>query len=274
MDARIATFAKAALVQLWLPVILIVAWWIASSSSTSLYFPPLASMVDALWEGLTGGDLIGATTYSLRNLFLGLALALVAGVGIGVVLGLDSRVEAAVRPVLDYARAVPHVAFVPVIIVALGISAAPKVLLIALGCVWPILLNTVDGIRGISPAVLETARAYRLPHRLVIGKVVLPACAPQAVAGVRIALQVGLVMLIVSEMYGSTTGLGFFILESGANYAVNDTWAGTILIGVLGYLLSLLLLAGEHLVLGWYYQRPVSRPRLTPRSKNREKDVA
>jgi ABC-type nitrate/sulfonate/bicarbonate transport system permease component len=274
MRQRFLTFARAALVQLWLPVVLIAVWWIASSSSTSFYFPPLSAILADLWQGLTGGDLLSATGYSLRNLLLGLLVALVAGVAIGVLLGLNKAVEAATRPMLDYARAVPHVAFVPVIIVALGLGWLPKVLLIALGCVWPILLNTVDGVRGISPQVLECTRAYRIPLRLVVRRVVLPACAPQAFAGLRVALQVGMVMLIVSEMYGSTTGIGFFVLQSGENYAVTDTWAGTVLIGGLGYLLSLVLLAAEQLSLGWYFQRQPARRRGAVRVPNTERAVA
>jgi ABC-type nitrate/sulfonate/bicarbonate transport system permease component len=86
--------------------------------------------------------------------------------------------------------------------------------------------------------------------------VVLPGALPQIFAGIRVALSVAVVLMVVSEIYGSPVGLGNFILQSGSSFKVADTWAGTILIGILGYALSVLLLAAEHLLLGWYHQRP------------------
>jgi ABC-type nitrate/sulfonate/bicarbonate transport system permease component len=155
------------------------------------------------------------------------------------------------------------VAFVPVIILTLGIGAAPKIFLIFLGSLWPILLNTISGVEGINPAILETARSYRIPWRLRLRRVILPGATPQIVAGVRVALSVAVVLMVVSEIYGSPVGLGNFILQSGSSFQVTDTWGGTILIGLLGYALSVLLLAVEHLLLGWYYQRPPAQRKVT-----------
>ncbi|MFT4009661.1 MAG: ABC transporter permease subunit [Nocardioidaceae bacterium] len=239
---------------IWLPVLLIGGWWVLSSDSDSFYMPSLHDILLALRDAFRDDDLAGATLYSVRNLLAGLALALVGGMTLGIALGLSPGVERATRPVLDFARAVPHIAFVPVIIVELGIGAWPKIVVIALACVWPILLNTVDGARAIAPAAWDMTRSFRIPLPLFITRVAVPACLPRTAAGLRVALQVGLVTLLVSEMYGSDTGLGFYVLESGATYRIKDTWAGTILIGVLGYLLSLLLLYGERLLLGWHFR--------------------
>jgi ABC-type nitrate/sulfonate/bicarbonate transport system permease component len=247
---------RALLKQLWLPVVVVAVLWVATARSGSFYFPPLSEMAAALWTGLTEGDLKGDLVFSLRNIAMGTAIATVVGVGLGAVIGEYDRLRRATAPLLDLARATPTVAFVPVIILTLGIGAAPKVLLIFIGSVWPILLNTISGVHGINPAVRESARSYRIPWRLRLLKVVLPGALPQIFAGVRIALSVAVVLMVVSEIYGSPVGLGNFILRSGSSFQVTDTWAGTILIGILGYSLSLLLLAFEHALLGWYFQRP------------------
>lgn len=254
------TLRRSLLTQLWLPLVVVLVLWFVTAGSTNFYFPPLSEVLGTLLTNITEGDLVSDLGFSLGNIVLGLAIATVAGIGMGVVIGEITPLRQASGPLLDFARATPTVAFVPVIILTLGIGAGPKVFLIFLGSLWPVLLNTISGVRGISPAVHETARSYRIPWRLRMVKVVLPAALPQIFAGIRISLSVAVVLMVVSEIYGSPVGLGNFILESGSSFQVRETWAGTIMIGVLGYGLSVVLLVCEHLLLGWYFQRP-PRPR-------------
>jgi ABC-type nitrate/sulfonate/bicarbonate transport system permease component len=264
-------FRRSLLKQLWLPALVVAVLWVASAGSTDFYFPPLSQILSTLWSDLTAGPLVGDLFFSLRNIVLGLAIAILVGVAAGLVIGEVRLLRLATGPLLDFARATPTVAFVPVIILTLGIGSSPKVFLIALGSIWPILLNTVSGVHGVNPAVHETARSYRIPWRLRLLKVVLPAALPQIFAGIRVALSVSVVLMVVSEIYGSPIGLGNFILQSGSGFQVKDTWAGTILIGILGYALSALLLAAEHLLLGWHYQRqPRTRRAARPRENRNE----
>jgi ABC-type nitrate/sulfonate/bicarbonate transport system permease component len=267
-------FWKSLLKQLWLPVLMVAILWIATAGSSSFYFPPLSQVLGTLWTDLTEGGLVGDLVFSVRNIVAGLTLAIVVGVGAGLVIGEVRILRQATAPLLDFARATPTVAFVPVIILTLGIGAAPKIFLIFLGSVWPILLNTVSGVHGINPAVHETAYSYRIPWRLRFRKVVLPGALPQIFAGIRIALSVAVVLMVVSEIYGSPIGLGNFILQSGSSFKVKDTWAGTIMIGILGYALSVLLLACEHFFLGWHYQRQPRTRRAVRLRNNRNEAVS
>ncbi|MCX4765146.1 ABC transporter permease [Streptomyces sp. NBC_01275] len=250
--------------QLWLPVLVFVILLLATAGSTSFYFPPLTTVLDTLWSELAHGGLLDDLFFSLRNIALGLALATVVGVGAGLVIGEVRTLRLATAPLLDFARATPTVGFVPVIILTLGIGSGPKVFLIFLGSLWPILLNTVSGVRSIGPAVHETARGYRIPWRLRLRRVILPGALPQVFAGIRVALSIAVVLMVVSEIYGSPVGLGNFILQSGSSFHVAETWAGTLLIGVLGYVLSVLLLLVEHRLLGWHHQRAPRTPRARP----------
>jgi ABC-type nitrate/sulfonate/bicarbonate transport system permease component len=246
---------KTAAKQLWLPVVVIAAVFALTAGSTSFYFPPFSQMLSAMWAGLTHGDLLDDLWFSLKNILVGIGLAIVVGVLLGLVIGERPTLRRATAPLLDFARATPTIAFVPVIILTLGIGAAPKIFLIFLGCIWPILLNTISGVESINPAVLETARSYRIPWWLRLRRVVLFGALPQIFAGIRVALSVAVVLMVVSEIYGSPIGLGNFILQSGSSFAVADTWGGTILIGILGYALSVVLLVVEYALLGWYHQR-------------------
>lgn len=243
-----------AITQAWIPVAVIVAWFVASMGSTDAYWPPLTRILDAMVTGFTTGTLGEDLAFSFANYFLGLAAALVVALALGILIGEIELLRKALMPFLDFARATPHVAFVPVIILTFGLGAGPKVFLIAFGCLWPILLNTIEGIRQIPPSVHEAARAYKIPLHLRITKVILPGALPQIVVGFRVAISIGIVMLLVSEMFGAEKGIGYFIVKSGAAFSIPETWAGTIIIGVIGYLLSLLFSLAEHRMLRWHHR--------------------
>lgn len=247
---RLAGFLK----QVWLPALLVAAWWVLSSGSKSFYFPPLSDILSALWTDLASGLLVGHLEVSLGNLAAGLAIATVLGVAAGLLIGEMETLRRITSPTLNFFRAVPPASIVPIVIIALGVGAAPKIFIIALGCFWPILLNTIDGVRGTSSAVRETARAYRIPAHLVVFRVALPAAMPQIMAGIRVALAVGLVLMVISEFFGADAGVGFYITEASTRFATRQAWAGTILVGILGYLLSAGFLVVERQVLAWYFQ--------------------
>lgn len=254
--------------QAWLPIGLVLLWFAVSAGSTSPYWPPLTKIVDVLITELTVGRLGGDILYSFANYFMGLGVAIVVGLTVGIAVGSNTWLRNVFMPFLDFARASPPVVFVPIIILAMGIGPEPKVFLIAFGCVWPILLNTVEGVRSIPASVIETSRAYKIPLHYRIAKVILPGALPQIVVGVRVAITIGIVMLIVSEMYGSSQGVGYFILLSGMNFALAATWAGTIFIGIVGYVFTALFAAFEHRMLRWY------RNEVKPTSKRADRRAA
>lgn len=247
----------------WLPVLILLLLFVLTAGSTNIYFPPASEVLATLVDGFTSGQLVDALAFSLTNYLIGYALAACAGVLLGLLLGERKATREALQPTLNFIRALPFVALVPVFIIALGIGSGPKIALIALGCFWPVLLNTMDGVRSINPAVLETVRSYRVPGRLRLYRVTLMGALPQIFTGLRIALSVGIVLVVVSEMYGSAEGIGYYILFSGQRFAVTETWAGTVVLGIVGYLVSVVFLAVEHVSLGWHFQRPRNQRKAT-----------
>ncbi len=239
--------------QAWLPFALLALWWVLSSGSTNFYFPPLSVIWETFLDELLTGRMLRNIGASMRNITAGLFIGVLAGVFIGVAIGRSRNLRAVLDPYLQFLRAMPQVALIPIIIGAFGITALPKIWAIAFACVWPVLLNTIDGIRAIDTGTRDMVRSYRINRRLELFKVMLPAALPQIMAGIRVSLSVAVVVMVVSEIWGATEGLGFFINQSGAQFQVAATWAGTLVVGLIGYLLSLIFLFIEHRSLHWYH---------------------
>jgi ABC-type nitrate/sulfonate/bicarbonate transport system permease component len=119
-------------------------------------------------------------------------------------------------------------------------------------CLWPVLLNTIDGVTGIDPTLRETARVYGVGGRDRLRRIVLPAASPQIFAGMRTSLSLALILMVISEMVASTNGIGFFVLQSQRSFAIPEMWSGILLLGLLGYALNLIFVVVERRVLAWH----------------------
>ena len=246
--------AKEIGVQWGLPVLAIVLWWTFSADSVNFYFPPLQTILAVLWRDLVSGPLLPYMAFSLSNMAVGLAAATILGILIGLIVGEYQGLREAATPTLNFLRSVPPAAIVPIVIIAMGIGAAPKIFIIALTCFWPILLNTIDGVRSMPSELRDTARAFGVPRGLYFQRVLLMAAMPQIMAGIRVAIAVALVLMVISEFFGASSGLGFYINDNKQKFSMPETWAGTLLIGVLGFVLSAVFMAFERWALAWYFQ--------------------
>lgn len=240
------------LVELWLPVVLFTLWWFLSAGSTSFFFPPLPTIIEVAantfdWEGIQ--EIVFP---SLLNFVAGFALATVGGIAVGLLLGLWRPARRATEPTIDFLRSIPPPALISVMIILLGFGNTMKISAIAFASCFPILLNTIDGVRGVDPLQIDVASAYRLRTRDRILKITLPAASPQIFAGLRVGLAIALAVMVFSEMFAGRDGLGFFIIFSLETYRIPEMYAGIIVIGILGYLVNLVFITVEGQVLGWY----------------------
>jgi len=259
MTARLAL--RKVVMTLALPVVLVAAWWIATADSTSFFWPPLEDIVRTFPETWTADRWLHDVLPSLGRLGIGYAVALVAGIAFGTAIGLSKTLRALTEPTLEFFRAVPPPVLVPVIALFTGYtSSLSKVGTIALGCVWPILLNAVDGVRGLEPVLLDTAQTYRLGRWRRLTYVILPGASPRIVAGARQALSIGVILMVISELFGANRGLGATIVQFQRSFAVPQMWTGIILLGLIGVALSVLFRLIENRVLAWYHgQREIER---------------
>ncbi|WP_193608915.1 ABC transporter permease [Nocardioides lijunqiniae] len=257
---RVLAGVRLLLWELWLPVALVVVWWFASASSTSPYFPPLSRIWEAFVDNWFGPSFRVDVVPSMTNLALGLAVALVVGVGAGLLLALFPLAGEIADPFLQFFRAIPALAVLPALFILFGTGSTGNVAAIAFGAVWPILLNTLDGIRSIHPSVRLVARSYRIRPYLLVTNVLLPGAMPQITVGIRTSLAIGVVIMVGSEMYVSTAGIGHFVVVAQQTFALADMWSGILLLGVIGYALNVGYGVIERWLLRW-------QPRSTSGSK-------
>ncbi|MET9833590.1 ABC transporter permease subunit [Streptomyces sp. NPDC006385] len=236
-----------------LPAVLVALWWVASAGSTDVYWPALRTILETFPDVWTAERLREDVLPSVLRLTGGYALAAVVGVALGTVIGSCRRVRAVCEPVLEFLRAVPPPVLVPVIMLFAGIGDTMKVTVIASGCVWPILLNTVEGVRAVDPVMAETARSYGITGVARLRHVVLRSASPQIFAGLRQALSIGIILMVISEMFAASNGLGFTIVQFQRGFAIPDMWTGILVLGLLGFLLSVVFQLVERRVLGWYH---------------------
>ncbi len=241
------------LVELAVPIALLAGWQLWTAAAHSSRFPkPTTILVEfrRLWLFSEFGTHV---VPSLERIGLGFAIAVVAGVALGIPLGLSSIARRAAMPHIEYWRAIPPPALLPISIVLVhSIGNTQKVSFIAFFCLFPVLLNTMDGVRGIDPTLIETARSYGIPRLERIGRIVLPAALPQIVAGMRNSVSLAVIMMVLSEYFSSTSGVGYVLLISKNTFQLVPMWAAILLIGVLGYVLNLLFLLLERRLLAWH----------------------
>ena len=247
------TAARRVLLAAGLPLALLALWWMASADSQSFYLPPLRQILEAFADVWLGPRLVDDVLPSLARLLAGLAVAAVAGVALGVVVGASPRLRAALEPVLEFLRAIPPPVLVPIFILVAGIGTTMKVLVIVSGCLWPILLNTVEGVRARDEVLEDTCRAYGIRGAARLRHLVLRAASPQIVTGLRQALAIGIILMVISEMFAASSGLGFTIIQFQRGFAIPEMWSGILLLGLLGVVLSLGFRGLERWVLGWYH---------------------
>ena len=240
------------LLRLWLPVMLIAAWWFGSANSTSLYFPPLSQIVETLRADWLGPYFVEHLLPSIGKFASGYLIAVVLGVVIGLILGMSQRIRAITDPFVQFFRSLPPPVIIPIGILVFGIGVMMNIFIIVFGAIWATLLNTTDGIAGVHSQVRDMARSYRLGFWQRVRHVLLPAAAPQIAAGMRTSLQISIILIVVSEMVGATSGIGYYVIKSQQTFQITETWAGTIVLGVLGYLAALIFMLIEKRVLRWH----------------------
>jgi len=236
-----------------LPAVLLTIWWFSTEDSTTFYAPPLRRILDTFGEVWIGERLRVDVLPSLLRLAAGYAVAVLAGVGLGVLVGSSRTVRAVLEPVLEFFRAIPPPVLVPIIMLFAGIDHTMKIVVIAAGCVWPILLNTVEGVRAIDEVLADTARAYGLTGVSRLRHLVLRSASPQIAAGMRQALSIGIILMVISEMFAASNGLGFTIVQFQRSFAIPEMWGGILLLGLLGFTLSLIFRFVELRALAWYH---------------------
>jgi ABC-type nitrate/sulfonate/bicarbonate transport system permease component len=239
--------------EIAVPLVILLAWQLWTAQAHSLKFPRLSTILVDFRQQWLFRDVGTHLVPSLERIGLGFGIGVAVGVAIGVPIGLSPLLRRLSMPHIEYWRAMPPPALLPISIVLLkSIGNLQKISFIAFFCLFPVLLNTIDGVRSIDPTLIETAKSYGVPPLQRIRRLVFPAAMPQIVAGMRNSLALAVIMMVLSEYFSSTSGVGYVLLISKNTFQLGPMWAAIVLIGVLGYALNALFVLFEQRALAWH----------------------
>lgn len=235
------------------PILLIAIWWAATYEGTNFFVPSPPILFEKFISTWVGERFFTDVLPSVSRLLIGVGISIVLGVLLGIFIGMIRPLRWALEPLLEFIRAIPSAILIPVLLLIIGINDSMKITVIVLGCLWPILLNTIEGVRSLDDVMLNAAKVYGLRGFKKLRYLVLPGVSPQIMVGIRHSLAVGLILMVVSEMFASTEGIGYSIISFQNRIAIPEMWSGIVLLGIIGVLLSTLFQVVQKRVLHWYY---------------------
>ena len=238
--------------EIAVPLLILMLWQLWTVHADDRLFPRLSTILVRFHDVWLFSQFESDFLPSLERVLIGFAIAVVAGVAIGVPIGLSRWARLWTMPHIEYWRAMPPPALIPISIVLLGIYDKQKISFIAFFCVFPVLLNTIDGVRGIEPTLIDTARSYGIPWRESVRRIILPAALPQIFAGMRTSLSLAVIIMVLTEYWSSADGVGFVLSNAKNTLNMPLMWAAILVIGLLGYGLNLLLSLVERRMLAWH----------------------
>jgi ABC-type nitrate/sulfonate/bicarbonate transport system permease component len=229
----------------------LLVWEIAAEGSFQV--PTASQVFERAWQDWPTPEFRSDVAESMKRLAAGFVIGAGLGVAIGLLMGSSPRAGRILDPLVELTRAVPPIAIVPALIVLLDYSDRMRISVIAFGVCFPVLVNTLAGVRAVSPEARDTASMLQVGRIERIFRINLPAALPSIAAGLRIAASIGLVMVVVSEFAGEGDGLGRYVLDKQGQFDVSGVYSGILFLGLLGYALNRLFLLVERRVLAWHY---------------------
>ncbi|MFM9885476.1 MAG: ABC transporter permease [Burkholderiales bacterium] len=238
---------------LLLIALLLIVWQVSA-----MYFvdtptwPTVTNILQAWIENIVDGTLPGHLLATFWRQMLGYGLAVVLGVAFGLAMGYFRVLYNLFEPLVEVLRPIPGPAYLPVLVLFVGIGHEMKVVLIMVASFFPILLNTYSGVRSIDVVQFDTARTLGLSTLQTIRELVLPAASPQILTGMRISLAISLILAILGEMIVSNDGLGYFVLLGQRTFKIPEMYAGIFTLALFGYLLNRAFLFAEAKLIRWH----------------------
>jgi ABC-type nitrate/sulfonate/bicarbonate transport system permease component len=252
-SSRLGRFAKHVNLEGWIFVALVTVLVEAAVRVFDLHdsvAAPLAAL-RALADGLAGGTLSDELATTLESYVQGLGLAIVIGVVAGLVIGSSRTLLDASFVVIEFLRPIPAVALIPLAIFVFGFDAPMRRLVIAFGAVWPILINTIYGVRGGDRFLHDVASTSGVTPFGRLVRVTLPAALPSIATGIRVSASLALLICVTAEWVTRTGGLGSYMRQQLDALQLPEMYAAVILVGVLGYLINVALRVTEHRAVFW-----------------------
>lgn len=228
-------------------------WQIASSQGwiNPAVFPPIDAILAALWRGLANGVLLEDIAISLQRSGVAYIGAVLFSIPLGLFMGQIRSVERALDPILQFFRQTSALALYPVFILLLGLGEASKTFVIFWATLFPLLLNTIGGVKEVDPKLIEMARVYNATRLTIFRRVVLPGAIPSIFVGLRLSATTALLLLIASEMIGANKGVGFQVMNAQYNFQVPLMFAAILILALLGLFANYALVFVQRRLCRW-----------------------
>lgn len=241
------------------PLAVIVALWqLATTLAPSPFFPPPFAIIGNLWKLLFGGEqLLTAVFYedfltTVGRMLVGFAIGTAWGVVVGTAMGLSRGARETVTPIVELLRSIPATATLPLFIILIGGGDDMRIVFIAYGVSWFVLINTASGVGSIHKTMLDLGRVFKISPARRLFTIILPAASPKIFAGVRIASTAALLLAIVSEFMLATNGIGFQLIQAQGRFQLLTMWSWMLALAILGLIINTLLDYLEERVLSWH----------------------
>lgn len=224
-------------------------YWISSAN-----WPPPTAIAASLVRRTLSGELPSVLGSSLYRMAVGYFIGVACALAIGLLMANVRIADAALLPTVEFLRPIPIPAIVPPLILLFGIDDALKIFVIAFSVFFPVLINTVDGVRAVEPVAIDVARTLRVGRLRMIRCVIVPASLPYILAGMRTSLALALIVTVVAEMIAGSAGIGYYLVLSQYALRSSEMYAAIVLLAATGYLLNRCFLLIEHRLLHWYHR--------------------
>jgi NitT/TauT family transport system permease protein len=235
------------------PILLLLLWEAAAQLKwiDVRFFPPPSGIVHQIGVLVASGELATNTLASLRRLGLGMLLGGVPALFLGLAMGISRPLRAAIDPLVSATYPIPKSAILPLVLLIFGLGEMSKVVMVALGAFYPILINTVLGVVNLDKIYLDVGHNYRANRWQVFRTIALPGALPSIMAGIKLAMGMGLILIAISEMVAANDGIGYMIWNSWQVLTVDTMYVGLLVIAVLGFVFSLVLDEIERMLIPW-----------------------
>jgi ABC-type nitrate/sulfonate/bicarbonate transport system permease component len=245
------------LINIASPIVLLALWEIAVRVGMldARFFPAPSRVFDTFVKLIESGALWVNTWASLQRLFWGFLLGGVPALLLGIAMGLYRPLRASVEPLVAATYPIPKSAILPLILLIFGLGEASKIVMVAIGVFYPVLINSVAGVLEINRIFLDVGRNFGAGRWQVFCTIALPGALPLVIAGVKLGLGMGLILIAIAEMIGAKSGLGYMIWNAWEILSVETMYVGLIVIALLGFLFSLALNELERFIIPWKAER-------------------
>ncbi|CAB4739018.1 MAG: ABC transporter permease subunit [Actinobacteria bacterium] len=240
--------------RLWFPLTLVALWQIALSSSKNPFFPTPLTILRNTQSVISLDWARTSLLSSLITLFAGYFIGSTLGVVLGAIIGINERVRVVLNPIANFIRSIPSVAKVPVLMALMGIGTATRISAVAVAVLFPVLMASMRAIATTDDQLMDISKIMHYSKYQVLLKVRIPAATGEILAGLHAAVQIAVLVMVISEMLGSGIGLGAFIIHSQSSFMIADMWVGILVLGVIGSILNELFQFAERRIAPWYFK--------------------